>query len=193
MIATVEGVLQYRGPDGIIVNVGGIGLWVNSSSSTLDQLTPVNSRVSLFTFLYVREDNLSLYGFATGAELTLFKKLLSVSGVGPKVALALLSGLSVEQLSQAIVTGNADSISQVSGVGKKVANRIIMELKDKLEYVGEGSGLAPSRIDNDVVIALTSLGYSVREAMQAISCLTDAENLSAEEKIKLALQQLMSR
>jgi len=193
MIATVEGVLQYRGPDGIIVNVGGIGLWVYSSGSTLGQLTPVNSKVSLFTFLHVREDNLSLYGFATGVELTLFKKLISVSGVGPKVALALLSGLSVEQLSQAIVTSNADAISQVPGVGKKMANRISMELKDKLEYEVEGSGLAPSQSDNDVVIALTSLGYSVREAMQAISGLPDAENLSAEEKIKLALQQLMSR
>ncbi len=193
MIVSVDGILQYKDPDGAIVRVGGVGLWIHSSISTLNHLAPINSKVSLFTFLYVREDTLSLYGFATNGELTLFKKLISVSGIGPKAALALLSGLRVEQLSQAIVKGEVDSISCIPGVGKKMANRIVMELKDKLEYEGDIiEGLSPGQNDNDAVVALTSLGYSAREAIQAVSSIPDAEDLSVEDKIKLALQQLMS-
>jgi holliday junction DNA helicase RuvA len=193
MIVSVDGVLQYKGHDGAIVRVGDVGLWIHSSSSTLNHLASVNSKISLLTFLYVREDTLALYGFATNGELTLFKKLISVSGIGPKAALALLSGLSVERLSQAIVNGDVDSISCISGVGKKMANRIVMELKDKLEFEGDIiEGLSPGPNDNDVVVALTSLGYSAREAIQAVSSIPDAENMNVEDKIKLALQQLMS-
>jgi holliday junction DNA helicase RuvA len=193
MIVSVDGVLHYKGHDGAIVRVGDVGLWIHSSSSTLNHLASVNSKISLLTFLYVREDTLALYGFATNGELTLFKKLISVSGIGPKAALALLSGLSVERLSQAIVNGDVDSISCISGVGKKMANRIVMELKDKLEFEGDIiEGLSPGPNDNDVVVALTSLGYSAREAIQAVSSIPDAENMNVEDKIKLALQQLMS-
>ena len=193
MIATLEGMLQYRGVDSIIVNVGGIGLQVHVPGSTLSQLGAVSGRVFLYTHLYVKEDSLSLYGFASGQELTLFKNLISVSGVGPKMALALLSGLSVEQLTMAILSGNVDLIEQVPGVGKKVASRIAVELKGKLEREWEGELLPVAQEDNDVIAALTSLGYSLREAMQAVSSLPSSTELSLEEKIRTALQQLAGR
>ena len=193
MIATLEGILQYRGVDSIIVNVGGIGLQVHVPGSTLSQLGAVNDKVSLYTHLQVKEDNLTLYGFASGQELTLFKNLISISGVGPKVALALLSSLSIEQLTMAILSGNVDLIDQVPGVGKKVANRIAVELKGKLEQQWEGAILPLAQEDSDVIAALTSLGYSLREATQVVSSLTSSSELSLEEKIKTALSQLAGR
>ena len=193
MIATLEGILQYRGVDSIIVNVGGIGLQVHVPGSTMSQLGAVNDKVSLYTHLQVKEDNLTLYGFASGQELTLFKNLISISGVGPKVALALLSSLSIEQLTMAILSGNVDLIDQVPGVGKKVANRIAVELKGKLEQQWEGAILPLAQEDSDVIAALTSLGYSLREATQVVSSLTSSSELSLEEKIKTALSQLAGR
>lgn len=193
MIATLEGTLQHRSVDSIIVNVGGIGFRVHVPGSTLSQLGAVNDKVILYTHLYVKEDNISLYGFASGQELNLFKNLISVSGVGPKLALALLSSLSVEQLTMAILSGNVDLIDQVPGVGKKVASRIAVELKGKLEQEWEGAVLPLAQEDSDVVAALTSLGYSLREATQVVSSLTGSSELSLEEKIKTALQQLAGR
>jgi len=193
MIATLEGILQLKGVDYVIINVGGIGFEVHIPSSSLSQLTAINDKVFLYTFLHVKEDNISLYGFTSNEELTLFQNLISVSGIGPKVALSLLSHLSAEQLAMAIISGNIDLIEQVPGVGKKMANRIAMELKDKLKRGWEGSGLPLAQEDSDVVAALTSLGYSLREATQAISSLPGSGELSLEEKVKMSLQQLAGR
>jgi Holliday junction DNA helicase RuvA len=113
MIATLEGILEYRGNDSVIINVGGIGFRVYVPGSTLSRLGAVKGKVSLYTHLHVREDNISLYGFASSEELALFKNLISVSGVGSKVALALLSALNPEQLVMAITSGDIDLISQV--------------------------------------------------------------------------------
>lgn len=190
MIASLEGTLEYRGVDSVIVNVGGIGFQVYVSSSTLNQLGAVKDRVSLCTHLHLREDNASLYGFATSEELALFRNLISVSGVGPKLALALLSSLSPEQLVMAIASGNIDVISQVSGVGKKMASRLVVELRGKLEKQWEGTILPLASEDTDAVAALTSLGYSLRESSQAISSIPDQGGMSLEEKVKAALQQL---
>ena len=190
MIATLEGTLEYRGVDSVIVNVGGIGFQVYVSSSTLNQLGAVKDRVSLCTHLHLREDNASLYGFATSEELALFRNLISVSGVGPKLALALLSSLSSEQLVMAITSGNVDVISQVSGVGKKMASRLVVELRGKLEKQWAGTILPLASEDTDAVAALTSLGYSLRESSQAISSIPDQGGMSLEEKVKAALQQL---
>jgi len=190
MIATLEGTLEYRGVDSVIVNVGGIGFQVYVPGSTLSQLGAVKDKVSLYTHLHLREDNVSLYGFASSEELALFRNLISVSGVGPKLALALLSGLNPEQLVMAIASGNVDVISQVSGVGKKVASRLIVELRGKLEKQWEGTVLPLAPENTDAIAALTSLGYSVREATQAISSLPNLEGMSLEEKVKAALQQL---
>ena len=193
MIATLEGVLEYRGVDSAIIKVGGVGFQVHIPSSSLSKLGAIGDNVSLYTHLYLREDNLSLYGFASSEELALFKNLISVSGVGPKVALSLLSGLSVEQLAMAITGGNAELLSQVPGIGKKVASRIVIELRGKLEREWKEAALPLAPEDADAIAALTSLGYSLREATQAVSSLPDSKELSLEEKVKMALQQLAGR
>ena len=190
MIATLKGTLEYRGVNSVIINVSGIGFQVYVPGSTLSQLGTIDNRVSLYTHLHLREDNASLYGFATEAELALFRNLISVSGIGPKAALGLLSAMDPEQLVIAITSDNSDFISQAPGIGKKMAKRIVVELKSKLEKEWEGAAL-PLAVENaDVVAALTSLGYSVREASQAASNLPVSSELSLEEKVKQALQQL---
>jgi Holliday junction DNA helicase RuvA len=190
MIATLEGTLEYRGDNSIIINVGGIGFRVHVPASTLSQLGAVKGRVSLYTHLHVREDNISLYGFASSEELTLFKSLISVSGIGTKLALSLLSALNPEQLVMAITSGDIDLLSQTPGIGKKMASRLVVELRGKLEkdWREMALPLAPERVD--VIAALTSLGYSVTEAAKAISRLPDSEELSLEEKVRMALQQM---
>jgi Holliday junction DNA helicase RuvA len=190
MIATLEGILEYRGDDSIIINVGGIGFRLFVPTSTSSQLGAVKGRVSLYTHLHVREDNISLYGFASREELTLFKSLISVTGIGAKLALALLSALRPKQLVMAITTGDIDVLSQTPGIGKKTASRLVVELKGKLEKEWQEAALpvAPERAD--VMAALTGLGYSVMEAARAISRLPDSEELSLEEKVKMALQQM---
>ena len=193
MIATLEGTLEYHGTDSVIINVGGIGFQVYTPSSTLSKLGATGDKVSLYTHFHLREDNVSLYGFASSEELALFKNLISVSGVGPKVALALLSALNPEQLVMAITSGNIDLISQVPGIGKKIASRLVIELKGKLEKEWKEAALPLAPENADVIAALTSLGYSLREAIQAVSSLPDSKELSLEEKVKLALQQLVGR
>ena len=190
MIATLEGILEYRGDDSVIINVGGIGFRVYVPTSTSSQLGAVKGRVSLYTHLHVREDNISLYGFASSEELTLFKSLISVTGIGAKLALALLSALNPGQLVMAITSGDIDLLSQTPGIGKKIASRLVVELKGKLEkdWRDVALPLAPERVD--VIAALTGLGYSVMEATKAISKLPDSEGLSLEEKVKMALQQM---
>ena len=156
-------------------------------TSTLSTLGAVGEEVELYTHLHLREDNATLYGFATDEELVLFQTLTTVSGVGPKLALAMLSAMSVEKLTTAIASGSAELLSEVPGVGKKMASRLILELKGKLA----AGGLAPAELaeeNTDVLAALTSLGYSVREATRAIAALPQDPKLNLEEKIKLALQ-----
>jgi Holliday junction DNA helicase RuvA len=190
MIATLEGILEYRGNDSIIISVGGIGFRVYVSSSTLSQLGAVKGKVSLYTHLHVREDNISLYGFASSEELALFKNLISVSGVGSKLALALLSTFKPEQLVMAITSGDINLLSQAPGIGKKMASRLVVELKGKLEKEWQEVALPLAPESADVISALTGLGYSVAEATRAISKIPDSEGLSLEEKIKMALQQM---
>ena len=190
MIATLEGMLEYRGNDYVIINVGGIGFRVYVSGSTLSQLGTLKGKVSLYTHLHVREDNISLYGFASNEELALFRNLISVSGVGSKVALTLLSALNPEQVVMAIASGDIDLISKAPGIGKKMAGRLMVELKGKLEKEWKETALPLAPESADVIAALTGLGYSLTEATKAISKLPDSEELSLEEKIKVALQQM---
>jgi Holliday junction DNA helicase RuvA len=193
MIATLVGTLAYRGVDSVIIDVGGVGFQVHVSSSTLGQLGVVGSNASLYTHLHLREDNISLYGFASAEELALFKNLISVSGIGPKAALSLLSSLNVEQLATAITSGNVELISQAPGIGKKVASRLVIELRSKLEREWREAALPLATEDADAIAALTSLGYSLREATQAVSSLPKSEELSLEDKVKMALRELASR
>ena len=186
MIAGLKGKLQTIGNNWAIIDVGGICFQVYMPTSTLSTLGAIGEEVELHTHLHIREDNATLYGFATAEELGLFQTLITVSGVGPKLALAMLSTMSAEKLAMAISTGSIDLLTMVPGVGKKTANRLILELKGKVAWVGAPAELAPE--DTEVLAALTSLGYSVREATRAVATLPQDQKLSLEEKIKLALQ-----
>jgi Holliday junction DNA helicase RuvA len=191
MIVALEGTLERRGIDSAVVKIGPLSLQVYIPGSTLSQLGAVGDNVHLHTHLYVREDNIAIYGFSSTEELALFQNLISVSGIGPKAALAFLSTFSVEQLASAIISGNVDLLTQVPGIGKKIAGRVVLELKGKLEKGWEGAIIpALTREDADVVAALISLGYSLREATQAVANLPASQDMNLEEKVKLALSQL---
>jgi Holliday junction DNA helicase RuvA len=191
MIVALEGTLEHRGIDSAVVKIGPLSLQVYIPGSTLSRLGAVGDKVHLHTHLYAREDNIAIYGFSSTEELALFQNLISVSGIGPKAALAFLSTFSVEQLASAIISENIDLLTQVPGIGKKIAGRVVLELKGKLEKGWEGA-ITPAltREDADVVAALTSLGYSLREATQAVSNLPASQDMDLEEKVKLALSQL---
>lgn len=191
MIVALEGILESRGNNSAVVKVGPLSLNISVPTSTLSQLGNVGDKVYLHTHLYLREDNIALYGFSLAEELGLFQSLITVSGIGPRIALGVLSTLNPEQLISAIEGGNIDLLSQVPGIGKKMAGRIVLELKGKIEKEWGGI-IAPSlkQEDADVVAALTNLGYSLREAMQAASTLSDSKGLGLEEKVRLALQRL---
>jgi len=193
MIAGLKGTLQALGSEWAIVNVGGIGFQVYMPTSTLSTLGATGEEVELHTHLYLREDNATLYGFATAEELGLFQTLIGVSGLGPKLALSMLSAMSVEKLAMAIATGSANLLAEIPGIGKKTANRLILELKEK---IGAGWLAAPAELaeeNADVLTALTSLGYSVREATRAVATLPPDQKLTLEEKIKLALQYFTAK
>jgi holliday junction DNA helicase RuvA len=191
MIAAVEGMLVSKGTNSVIVKAGPVSFMLNVPGSTLAKLGNPGSTVFLHTHLHVREDILALYGFSSSQELSLFEQLITVSGIGPKVGLALLTTLNSEQIATAIMSGNSDLLSQVPGIGKKTAGRIILDLKGKLEKGWEGEIIPSiSQSDTDAVAALTGLGYSIREATQALSSIAAKEGTTVEEKIRLALQQL---
>ncbi len=188
MISSLHGKVESLGSDFAIINVGGIGFQVYMPTSTLSTLGAIGKEVQLYTHLHLREDNATLYGFGSADELTLFQSLISVSGLGPKLALAMLSGMRVEQLVTAIATGGADLLTVIPGIGRKVANRIVLELKEK---IGAGWITTPitqlAQENMDVLAALTALGYSAAEATKAVATLPAASELSLEEKVKLAL------
>jgi holliday junction DNA helicase RuvA len=191
MIAGLSGKLESVGINWAIVNVGGISFQVFLPTSTLTTLGNVGKDVRLHTHLHVREDNLTLYGFSSTRELALFQTLITVSGIGPKIALATLSAMDAEQLTLAIASGNADLLTSIPGIGKKTANRIILELKDKIgASVSAIQELEAIQENSEVLAALTSLGYSVSEATRAVSTLQPSSHLSLEEKVKLVLQYL---
>ena len=194
MIASLHGRLESLGSDSAIINVGGIGFQVYMPTSTLSTLGTIGEEVQLYTHFHLREDNATLYGFASADELRLFQTLISVSGLGPKLALGMFSVMSVDKLTMAIATGSVDLLTIVPGIGKKVANRLVLELKEK---IGAGwvttPGVQLAEENTDVLAALTSLGYSVSEASRAVASLPPSSELSLEEKIKLALQYFTTK
>lgn len=189
MIASLRGVVESLGTNRAIINVGGVGFRVYMPTSVLSTLGTVGENVTLHTHLHVKEDDLSLYGFSTADELYLFETLIGVSGLGPRLALAMLSTMNVEQLTMAIATGSTALLTSVPGIGKKMAERLVLELKDKI-----GAGLIATPAAQiaeehaEVLAALTSLGYSVSEASQAVVTLPRSSDLSLEERVRLALQ-----
>ena len=189
MIVTVRGVLEAVGPDWVHLRIGGVTLQVFVPEATIAELGPLGGQISLYTHLRMRDDQPMLYGFATTASLELFLLLNGVSGVGPRLALALLSSLGSANLYQAIASGDVAALASASGVGRRTASRIVLDLKGKVE-IEEPSILNTEISDDvDVIAALTALGYSTNEARRAVSNLERGSGLSLEDRIRLALQQ----
>ena len=199
MIAFLNGNLARALPTQAIVDVGGVGYEVFIPLSSYDKLPPAGQPVRLLTHLHVREDAHVLYGFMTAAERDLFRLLVNnVSGIGPKLALAVLSGMSVNNFKVAVVNSDVAALSKISGLGKKTAERIVLELKDKVgvtaAWEAASAAHAPTPEQeraNEAVLALIALGYKQVEAHRIIRELQEKErDKSAEELVKLALKQL---
>lgn len=167
MIASVSGEVLVKAPTGVVIEASGVGYLLSVSSYTLDSVPPVGSRATLLTELVVREDSMQLFGFATAEEREVFSLLTSVSGVGPKVALAVLSGLSVPEIETALVAGDHAKFQKISGVGKRTAERLIVELKDKIVPSGAPTVIRAVAPDDPTMLArdaLLGLGYNLAEA-----------------------------
>ena len=194
LISAVEGTLEAKSLDKALVRVGGVTLEIAVPGNDLASLPLRGQPVRLLTHLVVREDDLQLYGFADERGRTLFESMLGISGVGPKAALAILTVLSADDLAAAIVTGDAVTISRAQGVGKRTAERIILELKGKLEdelgTMPVASGVTGGAIAGDPALAwLLGLGFSALEARQALSVERD-EGLETGERVRHALQRM---
>jgi Holliday junction DNA helicase RuvA len=190
VIARLIGVVAAVGSDRLVVQVGGVGFRVYVPTSVLERVDGVGRPVELVTHLHVRENELSLYGFLTEEELTLFELLLGVSGVGPKVALATLGAVSPQALREAVVREEPGILSRVPGVGPKTARAIIFHLRDKLAVIGAEKVPLLTDQDAEVIGALTALGFSVVEAQAALQNLPCDEELSLEERVRQALAYL---
>lgn len=190
MIGRIQGTLIESNPPQVLVDVHGIGYEVDVPMSTFYNLPGLGEKVTLLTHMVVREDAQLLYGFLTAPERDCFRQLLKVTGIGARTALAILSGMSVEMLVQAVAMQEVDILTKVPGIGKKTAERLILELKDKLGSAMISSGVtAASSAVADVIKALVSLGYSEREATQAAKKLP--EDIDLSEGIRLALQGMV--
>ena len=189
MIVSVRGVLEAVGTDWVHLRIGGVTLQVYVPQATIAELGPLGGQTSLYTHLHMRDDQPVLYGFATHASLELFLLLNGVSGVGPRLALALLSGLGPASLHQAIASGDVAALASASGVGRRTASRIVLDLKGKLAIEEPSMVTTQNSDDVDVIAALTALGYSTNEARRAVSNLERGSGLTLEDRIRLALQQ----
>lgn len=186
MIAHLSGILVFRGTKYLIIDVAGVGYKVSVSSETVKLLPKKDERVELFTYLVVRETALELYGFTAMAELEFFEMLIGISGIGPKSAIGVLSVAPLDSLKRAIASGETSYLTKISGIGKKIAEKMILELRDKL---GGMDGAPVSQSESDALDALVSLGYSTREAREALHKVSDTAE-SIDEKIKSALKIL---
>ncbi len=197
MIASLSGILKGKSPTEVLVDVGGVGYAVSIPISTYSTLGDLNSPVHLLTHLHVREDAMQLYGFATEAERRLFRLLISITGIGPKIAQGILSGISVSDLRQHIIGGNIAALTSIPGIGKKTAERLVVELRDRIGKTDSTSGstVIPgdknAEIRNEALLALLSLGYNRAAAEKAIRlALNDGgeSDLEIENLIKKALK-----
>jgi Holliday junction DNA helicase RuvA len=187
MIASVEGIILSRQSDSLVIGLGGLGVRVFTPTDLLARVRP-GEVLFLHTHLHVREQELALYGFASEQDLALFQLLLGVSGIGPKSALSVLSNMPVDALRLAISQEQPGVLARIPGIGKKTAEKIVLELKDK---VGGAEGVPPelaalSEADAEVIDALTALGYSIIEAQRAVQALP-REVRDIEERLRLAL------
>jgi Holliday junction DNA helicase RuvA len=190
MIGRLTGLMLEKQPPLVLVDVQGVGYEINVPMSTFYNLPAVGVKITLHTYLVVREDVHLLFGFATEAERQVFRQLVKISGVGARTALAVLSGLSVNDLHQAVIAQDSRRIIKIPGIGKKTAERLLLELRDKLSsgMVGIDSSIPSSKVSSDVLNALLSLGYNDREASWAIKQLPS--DVSVSEGIRQALKLL---
>lgn len=197
MISHIEGVIAEKTPTRVVIDVHGIGYELLISVSTFEAIKEVGESFKLQTYQHVREDALLLFGFATKKEKSMFGKLISVSGIGPKLALGVLSGATLDQLTQMIANGDIDRLSKLPGIGKKTAQRLSLELKDKLGdvYFPSGPGAAlgtPVRNErlDEAVLALVSLGVSRGDAERNLAkILAEQPHLPVDELIRRCLQK----
>ena len=202
MYSYIKGVLAELEEDAIVVETGGIGYHIYTTGQTFSRLPSLGDEVKIYTYLYIREDAMLLYGFCSKDELRVFKLLLGVSGIGPKGALAILSVMTTDDLRFAVLSGDAKAISAAPGIGKKTAEKLIIELKDKLnleevlENKANGDGFqesntsgGTSEIQSEAVQALVALGYGSTESLRAVKKVS-AECETVEDVLKAALKNL---
>jgi len=197
MIASLTGILKSKNPTEILIDVNGVGYSVTIPLSTYERLGEVESKVTLLTHLHVREDAMQLFGFASPEERFFFKLLITVNGIGPKIAQGILSGITVSDLRQHIAQENISALTAIPGVGKKTAERLIIELRDKIGKIDfASSGSIPlqgedSDLRQEALLALTSLGYNrpvAEKALRHVFTETKGEKLSLQDLIKRALR-----
>lgn len=201
MYAYLKGTIEEIAEDNLVLEVNGIGYNVKISARTVNAVGGIGSFVKIYTYTLVREDTFSLYGFLTRDDLEIFKKLITVNGIGPKGGLAILSVMSADELRFAILSGDAKAISKAPGIGAKTAERVILDLKDKISLedaltpkesvsITALAGGTDSNSKNEAIEALTALGYSGSEALRAVKQVEASEDTSVEEILKAALKFL---
>lgn len=200
MYSYIKGELVEIMDDVIVVEAGQIGYNIHIPASMIDNFTGTGQDVKIYTYLHVKEDDMQLYGFLTRDDLNIFKLLLGVSGIGPKGALAVLSVMTPDDLRFAVLGEDAKAIAKAPGIGNKTAQRVILELKDKLSledafeaktaHVAETNTNSLSSVKNEAVQALTALGYSASEALKAVNGVELTEDITVEEVLKEALKQM---
>ena len=201
MISYIRGPLTEIDEDVIVVEGAGVGYNIKVPKSLLDELPDMGKEVRIYTYLQVREDAMSLFGFLTRQDLKMFKQLLGVNGIGPKGALGLLSAMRPDDLRLAIITGDAKAISKAPGIGSKTAQRVILDLKDRIAIaevmpaavVGQGESARESSLADagrEAIDALTALGYSGMEAAKAVRQVEITESMTVEEVLKASLKHL---
>lgn len=197
MIYSLTGELTYIGDQFLVIDCGGVGFKCFTSLSTASTAGRIGEQVRFFTYLSVKEDALDLYGFKTENELNVFKLLISVSGVGPKAAVSILSEMSADKLALAVAAGDSKAITKANGVGKKTAERIVLELKDKMagvavsgsdSYISAAASVEEESSAGEAVAALVALGYGKSEAAAVVGAMD--KSLSADEMIRQGLRQL---
>ncbi|GAB4149848.1 MAG: Holliday junction branch migration protein RuvA [Ignavibacteriales bacterium] len=193
MIGYLTGKIVLKKPTKIILDVSGVGYLINISISTFEKIPDETEKVSLFTYLNVKEDALDLYGFWTIEEKEMFELLISVSGIGPKIAQSILSAIQIDELKESIKFGNLSRLTATPGVGRKTAERMILELKDKIDSLEQidMTKISGVSIKNDAVLALTNLGYNQKTAINIIRQIMDAKpTIAIEDLVKEALISL---
>lgn len=201
MIAFVKGRIDDISEENVVLDVGGIGYNIKISTGTAASLPGIGEEIKLYTYTCVREDMFSLFGFLTRDELEIFKKLITVNGIGPKGGLAILSAMSADDLRFEIISGDAASISKAPGIGKKTAERVILDLKDKISIedtlvqkeihqYSDSNGRGDQHAKNEAVEALTALGYSATDALHAVKAVQIEDDMDVETVLKLALKNM---